>query len=90
MPNSLLDKYLSAFRIPERENIGSSNLNDQSHTNPQITGPPPPFDTEMLDLPDTSPWSVPSSLSFGINEMNNLISQIPDQPVLNIQCQSRA
>ena len=84
MPNALLDKYLSALRIPKRENIRSSNPYDQSHTNPQIIGPPPPFDTEMSDLPDTSPSSVPRSLSFGINGMNNLISQMPDQPVLNI------
>ena len=90
MENVLLDKYLSAFRIPKRENIGSSNPYGQGHTNPQIIGPPPPFDTEMSDLPDTSPSSVPHSLSFRINGMNNLISQMPDQPVLNIQCQSRS
>ena len=90
MPNGLLDKYLSAFRIPKRENIGSSNPYDQGHTNPQITGPPPPFDAEMIDLPDTSPFTVPRSLSFGINGMNKLICQMPDEPVLNIQCQSRA
>ena len=34
MPNALLDKYLSAFRIPKRQNIGSSNPNNQIHTNP--------------------------------------------------------
>ena len=90
MPNALPDKYLSAFRIPKRENIGSSNPNDQSHTNPQIICSPPPLDTEMPDLPDTSPSSVPRSLSFGINGMNNLISQLPNQFVLNIQCQSHA
>ena len=90
MPNGLLDKYLSAFRIPKRENIGSSNTYGQGHTNPQITGPPSPFDAEISDLPDTSPSSVPRSLSFGINGMNNLMSQMPDQPVLNIQCQSCA
>ena len=90
MSNSLPNKYSSTFRIPKRENISSSNPNDQSHTNPQITGPPPPFDTEMSDLPNTSPSSVPRSLSFEINGMNNLISQMLDQPVLNIQCQSCA
>ena len=88
MPNALPDKYLSAFCIPKRETIGSSNPYDQSHTNPQITGPPPPFDIEMSDLLDTSPSSVPCSLSFGMNRINNLISQMPDQLVLNIQCQS--
>ena len=40
MPIALPNKYLSAFRIPKRENIGSSNPYDQVHTNPQIIGPP--------------------------------------------------
>ena len=88
--NSLSHKYLSTLRIPKRENVGSSNPTNQEHNHPQITGPPPPFDTKMLELPDTSPLAVPHSLSFRINGMNNLISQISDQPVLNIQCQSRA
>ena len=28
--------------------------------------------------------------SFGINSINNLISSMPEQPVLNIQCQTRS
>ena len=45
MLNAHLDKYLSAFRIPKRENVGSSNPTNQDHNHPQITRPPPPFDT---------------------------------------------
>ena len=88
MLNALSDKYLSAFIIPKRENVGSSNPTNQEHNHPRITGPPPPFDTEMSELSDTYPLSFPHSFSFGINGMNNRISQIPDQPVLNIQYQS--
>ena len=87
MLNALLDKYLSAFRIPKRENVGSSNPTNQEHNHPQITRPPPPFDTKMPKLPDTSPSLVPHSFSFGINGMNNLISQMLDQPLLKIQFQ---
>lgn len=88
MTNALSVKYLLAFKIPKRENVGTSNPTNQEHNHPQIAGPPPPFDTEMSELTDTSPSSVPHSLGFGIIGMNNLISQISDQPVLNIQCQS--
>ena len=45
IPNAISDKYLSAFRIPKREDVGSSNPTNQGHNHPQITGPPPPFDT---------------------------------------------
>ena len=78
------------FRIPKREDVGSLNQTNQRHTPPQITRPPPPFDTKMSELSDPSPSSAPHSFSFGINGMNNLISQMPDQAVLNIQCQSCA
>ena len=64
MPNAPLDKYLSAFRIPKRENVRSSNPTNQEHNHPQITGPPPPFDLEMPELHDTSPLTVPCSLGF--------------------------
>ena len=64
MPNALLDKYLSTFRIPKRENVGSSNPTNQEHNHPYIIGPPPPFHTEMSKLPNTSPSSVTYSLSF--------------------------
>ena len=47
MQNALSDKYLSAFRIPKREDVGSSNPTNQGHTHPQIIDPPPHFDTEM-------------------------------------------
>ena len=90
MKNSLPTKYLSAFRIPKREVVGSSNSTNQGHTHPQIIVPPPPFDTKMSEISNTSPSLVPHSLSFRINGMNNLISQILDQSMLNIQCQSYA
>ena len=35
--NSLSHKYLIAFRIPKRENVGSSNPTNQEHNHPQIT-----------------------------------------------------
>ena len=42
-------------------------------------------------MPDVSPSTTPSHrFQFGINSMNNLLSQMPEQPVLNIQCQTRA
>ena len=34
MPNSLSNKYLSAFRIPKGENVGSSNPTNQEHNHP--------------------------------------------------------
>ena len=34
MSNALSDKYLSAFRIPKRENVGSSNPTNQEHNHP--------------------------------------------------------
>ena len=39
-------------------------------------------------MPDASKASNPK-FQFGVNTMNNLLSQMPDQPVLNIQCQSQ-
>jgi len=43
------------------------------------------YDTAMEDTGSTS--HIPA---LGINGTNKLISQLPEQPVLNIQCQSRA
>ena len=77
-------------KFQKREYVGSSNPTNQRQNHPQITGPPPPFDTEMSELSDPSPSAVPLSLRFRINRMNNLISQMPHQPMLNIQCQSHA
>ena len=43
------------------------------------------------DTPMPQASQVPKFTSrFGINSINNIISQMPDQPVLNIQCQSQA
>ena len=40
---------------------------------------------------DVSPSIAPSHrFQFGINSMNNLLSQMPEKPILNIQCQTRA
>ena len=47
--------------------------------------PPPKYDVRM---PDAS--RAPNlKFQFGINSMNNLVSQMPEQLVLNIQCQPR-
>ena len=72
--------------MPKREgkhDVGSSNQANQGPTPPLITRPPPPFESKIADL--SNPSSTPHSFSFGRNGMNNLISQIPDQHVLNIQ-----
>ena len=55
IPNALPDKYLLAFRILKREDVGSSNPTNQRHSHPQITRPPPPFDIEIPELPNPSP-----------------------------------
>ena len=47
--------------------------------------PLPEFDTAM----PTASQAPKFSANFGINAINNMISQMPNQPVLNIQCQSR-
>ena len=40
---------------------------------------------------DVSPSIAPSHrFQFGMNSMNNLLSQMPKKPVLNIRCQTRA
>ena len=74
IPNALLEKIFISIRIPKRQNIGSSNPTNQEHNHPQIAGPPPPFDIEMLELPDTSPSSVPCSLGFGIKSPKFMIN----------------
>ena len=40
----------------------------------------------MADLPKSPKLST----SFGINTIHNIITSMPEQPVLNIQCQSRS
>ena len=45
IPNALPHKYLSTSKIPKREDVGYSNPTNQRQTHPQITCPPPPFDT---------------------------------------------
>ena len=53
-----------------------------------IQNPPPHENTFDIQMPDASKAPNPR-FQFGINSMNNLVSQMPDQPVLNIQCQPR-
>ena len=53
-----------------------------------IHNPPPRDNTFDIWMPETSKAPNPR-FQFGINTMNNLFSQIPDQPILNIQCQSQ-
>ena len=56
-----------------------------------VMGPPPPQPDFDVHMPDVNPSTTPSHrFQFGINSMNNLLSQMPEQPVLNIQCQTRA
>ena len=47
----------------------------------------PDFDEHMTDREPTQGPRIP--LSFSTQTFNNIISQIPDHPVLNIDCQSR-
>ena len=53
-----------------------------------IHNPPPQDNTFDLWMLDASKALNPR-FQFGIKSMNNLVSQMPDQPVLNIQCQPR-
>ena len=49
---------------------------------------PPPEHTFDIRMPDASKAPNPK-LQFGINSMNNLVSQMPNLLVLKIQCQPR-
>ena len=53
-----------------------------------IHNPPPCENTFDLQIPEASKAPNPR-FQFGINTMNNLLSQMPNQHVLNIQCQSQ-
>ena len=58
------------------------------HVESSATHYPPPGNTYNVQIPDASkPPSL--KMQFGINSMNHLVSQMPDHPVLNIQCQPR-
>ena len=58
------------------------------HAESSATHNPPPENTYDVQMPDAS-RATNIKLKFGIKSMNHLVSQMPDQPVLNIQCQSR-
>ena len=65
------------------------NMMSAHHTaESSSTHNPPPKHTFDIRIPDASKAPNPK-LQLGINSMNNLVSQMPDQPVLNIQCQPR-
>ena len=53
-----------------------------------IHNQPPRENTFDLRMPEASKAPNPR-FQFGINTTNNQLSEMPDQPVLNIQCQSR-
>ena len=65
--------------------LAMMSLRHQEEGNSSVTGPLPPqpkFDVHMLDV---NPSTAPSHrFQFGINSMNNLLSQRPQEPVLNI------
>ena len=75
VPPALDTKYLNMVSVHDKAE-SSSIHNPPSHEN-----------TFDLQMPDASKAPNPK-FQFGVNTMNNLLSQIPDQPVLNIQCQS--
>ena len=58
------------------------------HAESSATHNPSTVNTYDMEMPEASrPTSFKTH--FGINSLNNLVSQMPDQPVLNIQCHSR-
>ena len=75
-PPALDTKYL---------NMMSAHYTAESSS---IHNPPPQELTFDIRMSDASKAPTPR-LQFGINSMNNLVSQMPHQPVLNIQCQPR-
>ena len=70
-PPALDTKYLNMMSIHDRAESSS------------IHNPPPHENTFDLQMPDASKSPNPS-FRFGVNTMNNLLSQMPDQLVLNI------
>ena len=67
------------------------SLRHQEEGDSSVTSPPPPQPEFDVHMPDVNPSIAPSDrFQFGINSMNNLLSQMPEQPVLNIQCQTYA
>ena len=58
-----------------------------THVIGSSSGVKPEFDEPMSERePTQGPW-IP--LSFSTHTFNNIISQMPEHPVLNIDCQSR-
>lgn len=86
IPKALPKRYMAMLKFPSHTE-DTKHSSGVSHEVGSSLGPPPPtFDLEMQDAS-----SAPShKFHFGINGMNNLMSHMPEQPVLNIQCQSRA
>ena len=75
-PPALDTKYLNMMFVHDRAESSS------------IHNLPPCENTFDLQMPEAS--KAPNSkFQFGINTMNNLLSQMPNQHVLNIQCQSQ-
>ena len=63
------------------------SLRHQEDGQSSVIGPPPPQPGFDVYMPDVSLSTTPSHrFQFGINSMNNLLSQMPEQPVLNVQC----
>ena len=60
------------------------NMMSAHHTTESSSTHNPPLEpTFEIRMPDASKAPNPK-LQFGINSMNNLVSQMPDQPILNI------
>ena len=71
---ALEPKYLNMLAVHQHVELSSSHN-------------PPIRDSFDLEMPD--PYKYPKlHTNFGVNSINNIISTIPDQPVLNIKCQS--